>query len=183
MEAVILKQVRAIRLAAKLAETLQGIMPEGGKVTLADEIYGQMVDSLVLYGDRTRNGIAFDELRSMLASDMSDGEIAKKICAGSEMPKPHIVDESERRELAEKNGYYLHRDGDKRSDNEKVVKVYERLNKMTSMLKSCEKKNAEMQRVINGISEDRCKECILGRCGTCIKDDCKWHRYREGIFS
>lgn len=183
METVMLKQVRAIRLAARLAETLQGIMPEGGKVTLADEIYGQMVDSLVLYGDRTGNGIAFDDLRNMLASDMSDGEIAKRICAGSEMPKPNIVDDAKRRELAEKNGYYLHRDGDKRSDGEKVVKVYERLNRMTAMLKSCEKENMQMRQIIKGIAEDRCKECILGRTGVCIMEDCKWHRFRNGDFS
>lgn len=183
MEAVILKQVRAIRLAARLAETLQGIMPESGKVTLADEIYGQMVDSLVLYGDRTRNGIAFDELRNMLSSDMSDVEIAKRICAGSEIPKPNIVDDAKRFELAEKNGYYLHRDCDKRSDGEKIVKVYERLNKATAMLKSCEKKSAEMQKVISDISYARCKECVLGRTGVCIKDDCKWFRYKNGDFS
>lgn len=183
MEAVILKQVRAIRLAARLAETLQGIMPESGKVTLADEIYGQMVDSLVLYGDRTGNGIAFDDLRNMLASDMNDGEIAKKICAGSEMPKPNIVDDAKRRELAEKNGYYLHRDGDKRPDGEKIVKAYERLNKTTAMLKSCEKENTRMRQVIKGIAEDRCKECILGHKGFCVTDDCKWYRYKGGDFS
>ena len=183
MEGIILKQVKAARMAKRMAEATAAFMMDGKKWTVSDEVYGQLLDVLMLCGEKAGNVIELDEMENMLASDMSDGKIAMRICAGSEMPKPHIVDDDKRRELAEKNGYCLHRDGDKRSDGEKIVKVYERLNKTTSLLKSCEKENMKMRQIIKGISEDRCKECILGRTGVCILDDCKWHGYRSGDFS
>lgn len=183
MEAIVLKQVKAARMAERMAEATAAFMLDGKRWTVADEVYGQLLDALRLCGEKAGNHIEIDVLESMLTSDMSDGEIAKKICAGSDMPKPNIVDDAKRRELAEKNGYYLHRESDKRSDGEKIVKVYERLNKMTAMLKSSEKENMKMRQIIKGISEDRCKECILGRCGTCIRDNCKWFRYENGDFS
>ena len=183
MEEIVLKQVKAARMAERMAEATAALMTDGKTWTVADEAYGQLLDALRLCAEKSGNNIEIDKLENMLASDMSDGEIAKKICAGSEMPKPHIVDENERRELAEKNGYYLHRDGDKRSDGEKIVKVYERLNRVTAMLKSCDKENDTLRKIINDISYARCKECVLGRTGVCIKDDCKWFRYENGDFS
>lgn len=183
MEGIVLKQVKAARMAKRMAEATAALTMDGKVWTVADETYGQLLDALRLCAEKYGNHIEIDKLESMLTSDMSDGEIVKKICAGSEMPKPHIVDENERRELAEKNGYCLHRDGDKRSDGEKIVKVYERLNRVTAMLKSCEKENETMRKVISDISYARCKECVLGRTGVCIKDDCKWYRYKGGDFS
>ena len=183
MEKIVLKQVKAARMAERMAEATSAFMFDGKKWTVADEVYGQLLDALRLCAEKSGNNIEIDKLESMLASDMTDGEIAMQICAESEMPKPNIVDDAKRRELAEKNGYYLHRDGDKRSDGEKIVKVYERLNRVTAMLKSCEKENETMRKVISDISYARCKECVLGRTGVCIKDDCKWYRYKGGDFS
>lgn len=183
MEEIVLKQVKAARMAERMAEATAALTMDGKVWTVADETYGQLLDALRLCAEKYGNHIEIDKLESMLTSDMSDGEIVKKICAGSEMPKPNIVDDAKRRELAEKNGYCLHRDGDKRSDGEKIVKVYERLNKTTALLKSCEKENATMRKVIKDISEDRCKECILGHKGFCVTDDCKWYRYKGGDFS
>lgn len=183
MEAIVLKQVKAARMAERMAEATAALTMDGKVWTVADEAYGQLLDSLRLCAEKSGNNIEIDKLESMLTSDMTDGEIAMQICAEIEMPKPNIVDDAKRRELAEKNGYYLHRDSDKRSDSEKIVKVYERLNKMTAMMKSCENENARMRKVIKDISEDRCKECILGHKGFCVTDDCKWYRYKGGDFS
>ena len=181
MESVILKQVKATRMAARMAETVQGLMLDCQNATVADEIYGQSLDSLVRYGDITENGLGFDELQSMLASDMSDGEIAKRICQGTEMPAPHIVSEEQRQECLSKNGGYRRRSA--KYAEEPDAEVYKRLNRTTAIVKNLEAENTRMRQIIKEMAEGKCCICFNGGNGRCRKEDCKWYRYKSGDFS
>lgn len=180
MENVILLQVKAARLAAKMAEAVQGFMMEGGHWTVADEICGQLIDALKFYGYEIKNGLDFDDLQNMLVSDMSDGEIAKRICQGTEMPAPHIVSEEQRQECLAKNGGYRRRSA---KYEEPDTEVYKRLNRTTAILKNCEAENMKMRKIIKEMAEGKCCICFNGGNGRCRKEDCKWYRFKNGDFS
>lgn len=181
METVILRQVKATRLAAKMAELVQGFMMDGPKWTAADEIYGDLIDALVLYGDRTGNGLDFDELRNMMTSDMSDGEIAHRICEGAKQPKPHIVSEEQRQECFTKNGGYRRRSA--RYAEEPDAEVYKRLNRTTAVVKNLEAENTQMRQIIKEMCESKCCICFNGGNGRCRGAECRWYKFKNGDFS
>ena len=181
MEAAILKEVKATRMAAKTAELVQGFMMENGRWTIADEIEGQLLDSLVRFSEVTDNGLYFDELRTMLTSDMSDGEIAKRICQGTEMPKPNIMTEEQRQECFAKNGGYRRRSA--RHTDEPDAEVYKRLNRTTTIVKNLEAENLQMRQIIKKLCESKCCICFNGGNGRCRKSDCRWYKLKNGDFS
>lgn len=181
MKTAILKQVKATRLAAKMAELVQGFMQEGRRWTIADEIEGQLIDSLVRFGDITGNGLDFDALNTMMSSDMSDGEIAKRICQGTEMPKPNVVSEEQRQECFARNGGYRRRSA--KYAEEPDAEVYKRLNRTTAIVKNLEAENLQMRQIIKEMAEGKCCICFNGGNGRCRKEDCKWYRYKSGDFS
>lgn len=181
MEQIILKQVKATRMAAKMAELVQGFMQEGRNWTIADEIEGQLLDSLVRYGEITGNGLDFDTLNSMMTSDASDGEIAMRICQGTDMPAPHIVSEEQRQEYFARNGGYRRRSA--KYAEEPDAEVYKRLNRTTTIVKNLEAENAQMRQIIKEMAEGKCCICFNGGNGRCRKEDCKWYRYKNGDFS
>ena len=181
MKTAILKQVKATRLAAKMAELVQGFMLDSGRWTIADEIEGQLIDSLVRYGEITGNGLDFDTLNSMMTSDMSDGEIAMRICQGTNMPKPNIVTEEQRQECFAKNGGYRRRSA--RHADEPDAEVYKRLNRTTAIVKNLEAENTQMRQIIKELCESKCCICFNGGNGRCRKSDCRWYKLKNGDFS
>ena len=117
----LLRVVKAARMAIKAAETMQSLMVEKGGWTWADEIAGQLLDSLFkMSGEQLAVGKDFNKdsmTMRLLTGDMTDGAVADWFIMMSKIrnkiteetvnqPKPQIVSkEDEQRMYVQSGGY------------------------------------------------------------------------------
>lgn len=127
----LLRVVKSARLAMKTAETIQDLMMEKGRWTMADEIAGLLSDALFrMSGEELAAGKDFNKdsmTMRLLKGDMSDGAVADwfmmmsrirdrisgelvadKMVVGESVtqPKPHTTTTGETYELYLRNGGY-----------------------------------------------------------------------------
>lgn len=117
----LLRIVKTARLAMNAAETMQKLMVNSGGWTWADEISGQLVDSLfILSGEHLAAGKDFNNdsmTMRLLTSDMTDNAVAdwfiminkirrKFTDEDVKQPKPKIVSKEEEQRMYVQSGGY-----------------------------------------------------------------------------
>ena len=185
-EEMVLAIVKATRLTLRMAEDMQNLMASKTKDTVADQVAGYLGDVLFdLLGEDPETCENFEETETMklLKSEMPDEDVAKEFMV--KQPKPNL-DRPDMRTSFAANGGYLYMD--KRgievgSNGERPAKVYERLNKVTAILKNCEEENSRMRVIINQVSEQQCNSCWRRQYDMCEGEQCRWFRFRKGDFT
>lgn len=172
--------VKAARLSGKLAEALRKMLAgNGNQWTVADEINGLITDAIVrLSGEADKDSFDTYETVKLIKSEMSDEETAEALTKmqTESLPKPHLTEPETFEENYRKNGGYLNR-----SHETPPAKVYEKLNKTTSVLRKCEKENTRLRGIVKDATNVICNSCDRNkfeRFGCC--DLCRWQKYRRG---
>ena len=121
----LLRVVKAARMSMKMADNMRPLLVNTKGQTWADEISGQLIDSLfILSGETLKPGQGFYESNTMLMlnSDNSDGTVAdwfimmdkirKRISEPEQevqQPAPQVMSPKEVEKLHQENGGYQYR--------------------------------------------------------------------------
>ena len=116
---VILRIVKATRMAIWLAEDMQKLLVERNRQTWADEIAGQLADALFLISgeklEPKQDFIKDSKTMRLLKSIRSDSVVADEFLQMANQPAPNTIETEAFNALYERNGGYRHPDAGKES--------------------------------------------------------------------
>ena len=116
---VILRIVKATRMAIWLAEDMQKLLLESNRQTWADEIAGQLADALFLIsGEKLSPKQDFmkdSKTMRLLKSIRSDSVVADEFFQMANQPAPNTIETEAFNALYERNGGYRKPDAGKES--------------------------------------------------------------------